>query len=483
MSTLQKPKFKKLSHSSFGGAPLLLSLWNRFDFSLLLTQSGIFKKSGIATWKLSFLFVVGLIAQCASCLQMVEFYAKDSLLQKIFEGKAVTQSVFSRFLTDEFNWNTFNLKRVSKFQEDVETRLVDGDIIALDDTLIAHNYTKKMPFIYRLWDHCSESYIDAMNLVVLHAKKASGLHYPLFYHIWKKDNGIDPHATRLDLALLLLKQLQNQLTTPLKLWACFDSGYYGIDFYLAVEKLGFHWVTRARMNTPLYRKESIRGKERFTAITSETLINEAKPIFMFWRKKGNLCMSFKNIYLVAEEIHHGQGYLIEKIYKPINVVVSSYQEEDMKTGKMKQILALFHSNQLEATAEEIVHVYKQRWSIETLFRNGKHELGLNDCHSTNENHIHAHLSLFFIAESLLRFAQWELNKKTGSKEEVTHGQVVELLFHTRCEVSARCKDAIQIYFDMGSRKFASFFQKYWPHYATMNWFDSKGNWKLYPQSG
>jgi hypothetical protein len=70
MSTLQKPKFKKLTQSVFGGAPLLLSLWNRFDLSLLLTQSGIFKKSGIATWKLSFLFVVGLIAGCYTvCVQ------------------------------------------------------------------------------------------------------------------------------------------------------------------------------------------------------------------------------------------------------------------------------------------------------------------------------------------------------------------------------------------------------------------------------
>lgn len=485
MSTLQKPRFKELPYSSFGGAPLLLSLWNRFDFSLLLTQSGIFKKSGLASWNFSFLFVVGLIAECSACLQMVNFYKKDALLQAMFGGKTVTQSAFSRFLTSPFQWSLFNLKRIVKFQEDAQTRLVDGDVIALDDTLVAHNHTQKMPFIYRLWDHCSEAYIDAMNLIVLHAKKSTGLQYPLLYSIWKQENDKDPHLTRLELALASLKNLRTQLQENLKLWVCFDRGYYGIDFYMAVEKLGFHWVTRARLNATFYRKVNIRGKERFISITPETLYKEAKPIFAFWRKKGNLCMAFNNIFIVIDEIHRGQGYRIEKIYKPINVVVSSYQEEDAKTGVMKQTMALFHSNQLDAKPEKIMEVYKDRWSIETFFRNTKQHLGLNDCHSTNEHHIHAHLSLLFVADSLIQLAQWDYNKKekAGSKEEVTHGQVVELLFHTRCEVIAKSKDRIQVHFDMISQRFASFFHKYWPSYLKIHWYDFQEIWDIYPQSG
>lgn len=485
MSNLQKPKFKELPYSTFGGAPLLLTLWNRFDLSLLLTQSGIFKKSGIATWQFAFIFVIGLMASCSSCLQMVTLYKKDALLRLMLNGKIITQSAFSRFLVFPFQWHIFNLKRIAKFQEDTQTQLVDGDIIALDDTLIAHNHARKIPFIYRLWDHCSETYIDAMNLVVLHAKKISGLSYPLLYSIWKQDNEKDPHLTRLDLALAMLKDLRGQVTENLRLWVCFDAGYYGIPFYLAVEKLGYHWVTRAKINTTLYRKVTVRGKERFVAITPETLYKQAMPIFNFWKRKGNLCMAFKHIYIAIDEIHNGQGYLNEKVLKPINAVVSLYQKEDPKTGETKQILALFHSNQLDASPEKIMEVYLQRWTIETFFWNAKQELGLNDCHSTNENHIHAHLSLLFVAESLVRFAQWDYNlkEKTGSKEEVTHGQVVELLFHTRCEVHAKSKDSIQVYFDMASQRFASFFRKYWPSSLKMNWFDFRMDWNIYPLSG
>ena len=185
MSVLNKPKFKKLTYSSFGGAPLLRSLWDRFDLSLLMTQSGIYKKSGVPTWQLAFLLMIGLLAQCASCSKTVQFYSKERLLQAMFYQKRITQSVLSRFMVASFRWDLFNVKRVRQFQLDEETKLVDGDVIALDDTLVVHEHAAKMPFLYRLFDHCTNTYVTAMNLVVLHARKANGIQYPLLYSIWQ----------------------------------------------------------------------------------------------------------------------------------------------------------------------------------------------------------------------------------------------------------------------------------------------------------
>lgn len=297
MSTLQKPKFKKLAYSTFGGAPLLLSLWNHFDFSLLLTQCGIYKSRGCPTWKLAFLFVIGLIARCTSCLQMLDFYKGEALLQKMFGNQAVTQSVLSRFLVSSFDWQSFNLKRIARFQADEETRLQDEDIIALDDTLVEHNHARKMPFLFRLWDHSNNVYIKAMNVVALHAMKANGLHYPLPYSIWKQDNGTDPHESKLDLALRMLRQVKEQAVGELKCWVAMDSWYFKKDFYLAIEKLEFHWVTRAKKNTTLYRKTIIRGKERYIKILPGQLFKEAAPAFLFWKKKTIMCMKFKDIYV------------------------------------------------------------------------------------------------------------------------------------------------------------------------------------------
>lgn len=55
MLALQKPRFKELNHSECTGVPILKSLWDRFGFSLALTQSGIMKRNGIPSWFICFL--------------------------------------------------------------------------------------------------------------------------------------------------------------------------------------------------------------------------------------------------------------------------------------------------------------------------------------------------------------------------------------------------------------------------------------------
>ena len=71
------------------------------------------------------------------------------------------------------------------------------------------------------------------------------------------------------------------------------------------------------------------------------------------------------------------------------------------------------------------------------------------------------------------------------KEEVTHGQVVDLLFHIRCEVVAKSKDSIQVYFDTTVKPFATFFREFWPLSLHITWFDLNDhpNWNMILQSG
>jgi hypothetical protein len=170
------------------------------------------KKSGVPTWQLAFLMVIGLLAQSSSCSKTVEFYSKERLLQAMFSQKRVTQSVLSRFMVSAFRWDLFHLKRVRQFQLDEETKLVDRDVIALDDTLVVHEHAAKMPFLYRLFDHCTNTYVKAMNLVVIHARKANGLQYPLFYSIWNKEQENEIHLTKLDLAIQMLQTTPSSCT-------------------------------------------------------------------------------------------------------------------------------------------------------------------------------------------------------------------------------------------------------------------------------
>lgn len=153
MNTLQKPKFRKLSLSECAGAPILRTLWDRFDFSLLLTQSGMMKRSGTPSWLICFLYVVGLVSNCSSVVQMAELAKKDALLLAMFKPWKLAQYTMSRFFTSPFAWKTFGKKRVERLQQDAQTQLQEGDVVNLDDTHCAHPYAKQLPFLSWLFDH------------------------------------------------------------------------------------------------------------------------------------------------------------------------------------------------------------------------------------------------------------------------------------------------------------------------------------------
>jgi hypothetical protein len=113
---LEKPRFRKLLHGECAGAPILRTLWDRFDFSLLLTQSGIFKRSGAPAWMLCFMYVIGLISGCSSVHQMAQLASKDALLELMFKPFQLAQYTLSRFFTTSYAWRTFGQKRVARLQ-------------------------------------------------------------------------------------------------------------------------------------------------------------------------------------------------------------------------------------------------------------------------------------------------------------------------------------------------------------------------------
>jgi hypothetical protein len=49
-------------------------------------------------------------------------------------------------------WFKFSFGRVKRLQSNPDSRLADGDIIALDDSKIEHPFGKKIPFLCWLFD-------------------------------------------------------------------------------------------------------------------------------------------------------------------------------------------------------------------------------------------------------------------------------------------------------------------------------------------
>lgn len=493
MARLCKPRFKELSSfSNFGGAPVLRTLWDRFDFSLL-SQSGIFKVRGVATWTLAFVYVVGLINRSSSVSALSSFFNMDGLLQRMTGIQTVTQSALSRFLTGFSQWDVFNQKRTARLQEDSNTALCDGDVLALDDTHAPHPYAKGIPFLYWLFDSSTKVYTWAMNIVALHAVCSNGIEYPWSYAIWTKpQNDADKKQSKLDLAWQMLLQVRKQVTC--RLWVVMDRWYLSKPFLQQCASANFDWVTKAKRNTQLFRRmiEPGTGRERFVPIRPKDLIRDVYPLLMAQTNVDVASVACGNIYMKMPKasVNRRGEPRTKMTYTPIGAVVGKRMKPEDPTVESNALVIpnepaetdevavefrgayLLISNRYDAPSE-VIGAWLKRWRIEVLFRTAKQELGMLNCHSPNENHIHAHLTLLFTAETLVRYISWE--QKTAGQGDCTHGQVIRNLLCIRCRTRQAARlneqDSITIDLDTPAKQFARLIRKFWPRRLELRWFE------------
>jgi len=476
--TLEKPRFCKLNHGHCAGAPILRTLWDRFDFSLLLMQSGIVKRNGVPSWMLCFMYVIGLVSNCSSVNQMADLAAKDALLTLMFKPFRLAQYTLSRFFTTSFAWESFGEKRVERLQEDADTALREGDVINLDDTHIAHPYAKKLPFLSWLFDSSSKTYQWCMNLVVLQAVLQNGLEYPLFYQVWQKPEDNELGFSKLDLGKQLLLKLRESVSC--RLWVAMDRWYLCKDFFVFLEEQSFDWVTKAKRNTALYRKViALGGIERYVPVSPKQLIREGFRQLHATRD-GLSAAGIAEIYMKVpyQTVGRKGQWVTKQRYIPIAAIVAQRLQEDPENQVTETSLDdpatykgayLIISNRHDAP-EQALEVYGKRWRIEVFFRMAKQELGFERCHSTSEMHQHAHFELVFATETLLAYALWQVNKEKTSKESCTHGEMVRELFKTRCQIRTKNQkglERIYIEFDTVVKRFASIISTYWPDKLVM----------------
>jgi hypothetical protein len=486
MKTLEKPRYRDLPQGECAGAPILRKLWDHFDFSFLLSQSGINKLRGVPTWLLSFMYIMGLIAQCPSVLKMSKLANRDELLKPMFGHWKIAQHTLSRFLTADYNWSLFGRKRVERLQQDPDTSLKAGDVIDLDDTVIDHPYGKTLPFLCWLYDSSQKISVWGMNLVVMHAVLNNGIEYPLSYKIWRKSAAKDEGPTKLDLAKEMLLELRQ--TVSCRLWVAMDRWYLCKDFFHFLSQHSFDWVTKAKRNTALFRKEihPLTKWERYVPVNPAMLIKEVFPVLSQKDSPGLAGISIPDMYMkMPRMVTNRKGKQVQKqYYTQIGVVVAMRLKEDEEAEQTQpeendedqpvnyRGAYVLISNRVDVP-DEVLSVYAKRWRIEVFFRRAKQDLGMAHCHSTTEDHHHAHLELLFAADTLLGYAHWQLNKeKTSDEEGYTHGEMVHGLFHTRCQIRSKNQrglETISLDIDIEVRKFARLIQLFWPDEIRMLW--------------
>jgi len=148
----------------------------------------------------------------------------------------------------------------------------------------------------------------------------------------------------------------------------YDLGYYDYGWWAELDDAGCRFVTRLKKNTAL------------------TVVHEnGVP------QDGNI---------LSDRIGHLPQRLASSRHNPLQVPVREIRVV-IETGKVLRIV----TNDLDAPADEIADLYKQRWQIELFFRWVKQTLRIKHFLGTSENAVRIQIAVALIAFLLLRLAQ------------------------------------------------------------------------------
>jgi IS4 transposase len=148
----------------------------------------------------------------------------------------------------------------------------------------------------------------------------------------------------------------------------YDLGYYDYGWWAGLDDAGCRFVTRLKKNTSF----SVAKENRVP----------------------------NNSNIVSDCIGHLPARLARSRKNPLQVPVREIRVT-IETGKLLRIV----TNDLDAPAEEIADLYKQRWQIELFFRWVKQTLRIKHFIGVSENAVRIQIAIALIAFLILRMAR------------------------------------------------------------------------------
>ena len=148
----------------------------------------------------------------------------------------------------------------------------------------------------------------------------------------------------------------------------YDLGYYDYGWWAQLDGAGCRFVTRLKKNTPF-------------SVVKENRVP-------------------RNSNILSDRIGHLPVRLAGSRKNPLQVPVREITVT-IDTGKVLRIV----TNDLDAPADEIADLYKQRWQIELFFRWVKQTLRIKRFIGVSENAVRIQVAVALIAFLILRLAQ------------------------------------------------------------------------------
>jgi len=323
------------------------------------------------------------LANYLTGLMIAENKTIDGMTQEM--PNASDQSCLNRFLTEvDWDHDAMNQARVEWLQQFDDTKFHERGIIALDDVLLEKS-GKLIPDSGTFWDHSEERYKHAQDLIIInYVHPFSKKHYPLEFRRFKKENQCEWTG----------EEFKKMTTLSIELidW-CRANGVLGCftfdSFYTVVEiqnhinslKNGDGTERGYVGDLKFNRKLTFKGVEQQAVEFAKTIPPEdRKSVTVDGKKQWYLSVCVK----------------MPNVDHKVRVVILWKYKNDAEPRK------ILVTNKIHWNAERIVETYRCRWTgTETFHRDGKQELGMEDCQLRSGVGHTRHIYCVFLAYSLL----------------------------------------------------------------------------------
>ena len=307
----------------------------------------------------------------------------SAISRRVVSGK--NQSSLNRFLTQSpWDRKEVNDKRIRIIKNDPRLRPQESGYGVIDDTL-THKTGKKIEAVGKFRDSSQGRYILGHSLVnSLYADKRK--RWPIDHRLYLKKEYCQkrrfPFKTKNDLAGELIDDAHKVKGLNIRTWL-FDSWYFNKQVVAKVESYQADWVSGIKSNRIVLRPE---GEISLIKYLREDIPRSA------W-KKVKLGGKIRYYFTKTVVVKSLGGRRIR--------ILALFDEEDLSDNPK-----LLATNKLNWTSpKKIYEVYSHRWSLETFYRDGKQNLGLESYQLRSIESIQKHWCLVELAYTLLIISQ------------------------------------------------------------------------------
>lgn len=294
------------------------------------------------------------------------------------------QSALNNFITDS-TWSDEELDRARHgvILDGLKRRSNDceGDgILSMDDTL-SHKTGKHMEYVGKYFDHAEGKYTLAHDVLTTHLVKGR-LSIPLDFRIYVKEEQLEDKKDFRDKNQMARELVEKAHSNEIPfLYAVGDSWFFSRETAELVESLGKIWIFESKSNRVVLMPNGwVHLSDWATTIPREKFksvrVRYKDDVHIYWCCEANLRMRSMGGRRVR--------------------VVVSYDNPELK-GEPR----FYCSNKLDMKADKTLNVYARRWKIDSFYRDARQNLGMDEYEMRKIEGVRRHLTMVFIAHTLL----------------------------------------------------------------------------------